>query len=53
MGRPTQGVKVMNMKDDDCVSAVALVVDEDDSDDENNGQEELAGAQGSGESPSP
>jgi DNA gyrase/topoisomerase IV subunit A len=26
MGRPTQGVKVMNMKDDDCVSAVALIV---------------------------
>jgi DNA gyrase subunit A len=32
MGRPTQGVKVMNMKDDDCVSAVALVVDEDSAD---------------------
>ena len=29
MGRPTQGVKVMNMKDDDRVSAVALVVDDD------------------------
>jgi DNA gyrase subunit A len=29
MGRPTQGVKVMNMKDDDIVSAVALVVDSD------------------------
>ena len=29
MGRPTQGVKVMNMKDDDVVSAVALVVDSD------------------------
>ena len=28
MGRPTQGVRVMNMKDDDCVSAVALVVDD-------------------------
>ncbi len=27
MGRPTQGVKVMNIKDDDVVSAVALVVD--------------------------
>ena len=27
MGRPTQGVKVMNIKDDDCVSAVALVVE--------------------------
>jgi DNA gyrase subunit A len=41
MGRPTQGVKVMNMKDDDCVSAVALVVDED-SADEPDGQEQLA-----------
>ncbi len=28
MGRPTQGVKVMNMKDDDIVSAVALVVED-------------------------
>ncbi|HXV06209.1 MAG TPA: DNA gyrase subunit A [Solirubrobacterales bacterium] len=27
MGRPTQGVKVMNIKDDDRVSAVALVVE--------------------------
>ena len=31
----------MNMKDDDCVSAVALVVDED-SNDEPDGQEQLA-----------
>src|SRR6476660_5070987 len=30
MGRPTQGVKVMNIKDDDCVSAVALVVESED-----------------------
>jgi DNA gyrase subunit A len=30
MGRPTQGVKVMNMKEDDVVSAVALVVVESD-----------------------
>src|SRR3954454_15192020 len=29
MGRSTQGVKVMNIKDDDCVSAVALVVESD------------------------
>src|SRR5215211_3583063 len=28
MGRPTQGVKVMNMKEDDVVSAVALVVED-------------------------
>src|SRR4029077_17329219 len=32
MGRPTQGVRVMNMKDDDVVSAVALVIDSDASD---------------------
>ncbi|MGE5281567.1 MAG: DNA gyrase subunit A [Chloroflexota bacterium] len=41
MGRATQGVKVMNMKDDDRVSAVALVVDEE-SDSEPDGQEQLA-----------
>jgi DNA gyrase subunit A len=29
MGRSTQGVKVMNIKDDDRVSAVALVVESD------------------------
>src|SRR5689334_23583021 len=40
MGRPTQGVRVMNMKDDDCVSAVALVVDEDSGEDD--GQTELS-----------
>jgi DNA gyrase subunit A len=33
MGRPTQGVRVMNMKDDDIVSAVALVVDDGTSED--------------------
>ncbi len=42
MGRATQGVKVMNMKDDDCVSAVALVVDEDSGSAEEDGQEQLA-----------
>jgi DNA gyrase subunit A len=31
MGRPTQGVKVMNIKDDDRISAVALVVESDES----------------------
>jgi DNA gyrase subunit A len=41
MGRPTQGVRVMNMKDDDCVSAVALVVDDDSPQDELEGQEQL------------
>jgi DNA gyrase subunit A len=41
MGRPTQGVKVMNMKDDDRVSAVALVVDNDSPADEPDGQEQL------------
>ena len=30
MGRSTQGVKVMNIKDDDRVSAVALVVESED-----------------------
>jgi DNA gyrase subunit A len=33
MGRPTQGVRVMNMKEDDIVSAVALVVDDGTSED--------------------
>jgi DNA gyrase subunit A len=42
MGRPTQGVKVMNMKDDDRVSAVALVVDSGDSDSADDGQEQLS-----------
>jgi len=42
MGRATQGVRVMNMKDDDCVSAVALVVDEEDSEADESGQEELS-----------
>ena len=41
MGRPTQGVKVMNMKDDDCVSAVALVVDDDSDAEEPSSQEQL------------
>ncbi len=41
MGRPTQGVKVMNMKDDDCVSAVALVVDDDSTETEPSGQEPM------------
>ena len=30
MGRSTQGVRVMNIKDDDRVSAVALVVESED-----------------------
>jgi len=45
MGRSTQGVKVMNIKDDDRVSAVALVVDSEESkglDAETDGQEPLA-----------
>ena len=42
MGRPTQGVRVMNMKDDDKVSAVALVIDSDSDDSEPDGQEQLA-----------
>jgi len=40
MGRATQGVRVMNMKEDDRVSAVALVVDEDSGEDD--GQTELS-----------
>jgi DNA gyrase subunit A len=46
MGRPTQGVKVMNIKDDDRVSAVALVVESGESpsdDDAALSQEELDG----------
>jgi DNA gyrase subunit A len=56
MGRSTQGVKVMNIKDDDRVSAVALVVDSEESKGatdapENDGQEQLAeaAADGAGE----
>jgi DNA gyrase subunit A len=41
MGRPTQGVKVMNMKDDDVVSAVALVVESDDAPADAPAQDEL------------
>jgi DNA gyrase subunit A len=41
MGRPTQGVKVMNMKEDDVVSAVALVVESDDAAPEPVAQDEL------------
>jgi DNA gyrase subunit A len=44
MGRSTQGVKVMNIKDDDRVSAVALVVESDDeagTEPEDNGQVEM------------
>jgi len=47
MGRSTQGVKVMNIKDDDRVSAVALVVESEDATPpaaEDDGQEELADA---------
>jgi DNA gyrase subunit A len=50
MGRSTQGVKVMNIKDDDRVSAVALVVESEEGEDaapatpEDNGQEPLAEA---------
>jgi DNA gyrase subunit A len=55
MGRSTQGVKVMNIKDDDCVSAVALVVESEEADAsvaEEDGQETLVEAppDGSGDS---
>jgi DNA gyrase subunit A len=46
MGRPTQGVKVMNIKDDDRVSAVALVVESGEPSADDDGepqQEELEG----------
>jgi DNA gyrase subunit A len=44
MGRPTQGVKVMNMKEDDVVSAVALVVEDSETpDDGASQQDELPG----------
>jgi DNA gyrase subunit A len=49
MGRSTQGVKVMNIKDDDCVSAVALVVESEEAEPgapEDNGQGELPDAAG-------
>ena len=55
MGRSTQGVKVMNIKDDDCVSAVALVVESEEKDAaataEDDGQEPLveASPDGAGE----
>jgi DNA gyrase subunit A len=51
MGRPTQGVKVMNIKDDDRVSAVALVVESDDGPEEV-AQDELGG-EGESSTPSP
>jgi len=55
MGRSTQGVRVMNIKDDDCVSAVALVVESEEgesaADTESSDQEELveASPDGAGE----
>jgi DNA gyrase subunit A len=52
MGRATQGVKVMNIKDDDCVSAVALVVESEEAAtvEEPDGQEELVEASADGAS---
>jgi DNA gyrase subunit A len=41
MGRPTQGVRVMNMKSDDRVSAVALVVESGDEPPDESGADEL------------
>ncbi|MGE5408680.1 MAG: DNA gyrase subunit A, partial [Syntrophothermus sp.] len=43
MGRATQGVRVMNIKDDDSVSAVALVVESD------GGEAEAGGEDGAGD----
>jgi DNA gyrase subunit A len=52
MGRATQGVKVMNIKDDDCVSAVALVVESEEADTpaETDDQEQLVEASPDGAS---
>jgi DNA gyrase subunit A len=53
MGRSTQGVKVMNIKDDDRVSAVALVVESEtngDAEAEEPPQDELPGASADGAS---
>jgi len=44
MGRPTQGVRVMNIKDDDRVSAVALVVESEEAPVDTPPQEQLDGA---------
>jgi DNA gyrase subunit A len=53
MGRSTQGVRVMNMREDDCVSAVALVVESSSAGDgDGDGpslQEELEAAEAAGE----
>jgi DNA gyrase subunit A len=49
MGRSTQGVRVMNIKDDDCVSAVALVVESEEASENGSDEpqaEELPGADG-------
>ena len=51
MGRATQGVKVMNIKDDDLVSAVALVVES--SADVADEAEEVAEAAAEGAKPAP
>jgi DNA gyrase subunit A len=49
MGRPTQGVKVMNIKDDDRVSAVALVVESEESTPaQDTQQDELSKEEGEG-----
>jgi len=50
MGRPTQGVRVMNIKDDDRVSAVALVVESEESPPPEAPQEQLDGASEDGAS---
>jgi DNA gyrase subunit A len=54
MGRSTQGVKVMNIKGDDCVSAVALVVESEESNGaaaEADGQEPLVEASPDADAP--
>ncbi len=46
MGRATQGVNVMNLRGDDLVSAVALVVESDAPEGEAEGTEEIPGVEG-------
>ena len=52
MGRATQGVRVMNMKSDDCVSAVALVVESTGGADVAEEAEQIAEAAAEGAKPS-
>jgi DNA gyrase subunit A len=50
-GRASQGVRLMNLKDDDTVSAIALVAETDDVDDADVADESKAGENGAGTVP--